>query len=72
MLRLGAKYPAINWTLIDGIFNRTISFRKDADVTVKHGYFEAIEENHQTELPPSPELTSRQSGISLIKYQIKA
>ena len=67
MLRLGAKYPAINWTLIDGVFNRTFSFRKDADVTVKHGYFEDIEENDQTELPPSPELTSRQSGISFIK-----
>ena len=52
--RLGSKYPTINWTLIDGTFNRTFSFRRDADAVVKHGYFEPIPEDANTELPPSP------------------
>ena len=52
--RLGSKYPTINWTLIDGTFNRTFSFRRDADAVVNHGYFEPIPEDAKTELPPSP------------------
>ena len=57
--KLGAKYPAIDWTLIDGTFNRTLSFRKDADATVQHGYWEPLANSNVTELPPMPTLSNR-------------
>lgn len=57
--RLGAKYPPINWTKIDGLFNRTFSFRSDADASVHHGYYERIPRGEPTELPPSPAWTHR-------------
>jgi len=34
------RHPPINWQMINGLFNRTMSFRKDSDVVVRHGYIE--------------------------------
>jgi len=34
------RYPPINWHKINHVFNRTMTFRKDSDVTVRHGYVE--------------------------------
>merc|ERR1719270_365035 len=34
------RYPPINWHRINGVFNRTMSFRLDSDVVVRHGYIE--------------------------------
>ena len=53
--QLGGKYPAINWTALEGVFNRTFSFRRDADVSVRHGYFEKIPPGEVTDLPPRPQ-----------------
>ena len=53
--QLGGKYPAINWTELEGVFNRTFSFRRDADVSVSHGYFEKIPPGQVTHLPPTPQ-----------------
>ena len=40
--QLGAKYPPINWEKLNGIFNRTLGFRNDADAIVRHGYYEKL------------------------------
>ena len=34
------RYPPINWHKINGVFNRTMTFRADSDVVVRHGYIE--------------------------------
>ena len=34
------RHPPINWQKINSVFNRTMSFRKDSDVVVRHGYVE--------------------------------
>ena len=57
--QLGAKYPAINWTEMNGVFNRTFSFRRDADATVSHGFYEKLRPGEVSELPPSPPWTDR-------------
>ena len=57
--RLGAKYPPINWSRIDGTFNRTFSFRSDSDAQVQHGYVEKLPQDSSTDLPPRPAWTSR-------------
>ena len=32
------RHPPINWQKINSVFNRTMTFRKDSDVVVRHGY----------------------------------
>ena len=34
------RHPPINWQKINSVFNRTMTFRKDSDVVVRHGYVE--------------------------------
>ena len=34
------RHPPINWQKINSVFNRTMSFRRDSDVVVRHGYVE--------------------------------
>ena len=75
--KLGAKYPAIDWTLIDGTFNRTLSFRKDADATVQHGYWEPLANSSITELPPMPTLSARfknyhKGNFNISRNKVKA
>ena len=36
----GGRPPPINWQKINSVFNRTMTFRKDSDVVVRHGYVE--------------------------------
>ena len=62
--QLGGKYPAINWTQLEGVFNRTLSFRRDADVTVSHGYFEKIPPGQVTDLPPTPQWSQKFSNYT--------
>jgi len=57
--QLGAKYPPINWKNLDGIFNRTFSFRHDADAVVRHGYFEKVLDDKTTLLPSNPAWTTK-------------
>ena len=38
------KYPPINWHRINGMFNRTMTFREDSDVVVRHGFIEKRKE----------------------------
>ena len=40
---LGRKYPRIAWAKLNGIFNRTMTFRRDADVVVTHGEWNKYE-----------------------------
>ena len=57
--QLGAKYPAINWAELEGVFNRTFSFRRDADASVSHGYFEKIGAGPVSDLATLPEWSSK-------------
>ena len=57
--QLGAKYPPINWEKLNGIFNRTLGFRNDADAIVRHGYYENLKKTQTTELPPNPTWTTK-------------
>ena len=40
--RMGRRYPPIEWARLGGLFNRTLSFRSDADAVVTHGDFVTI------------------------------
>ena len=57
--QLGARYPPINWGSLSGIFNRTFSFREDADAIVQHGYFEKLNEKEMPSLPSNPAWTTK-------------
>ena len=57
--QLGAKYPAINWSELNGVFNRTFSFRRDADATVSHGYSEKMSDDEVSSMPVKPKWSDK-------------
>ena len=66
--QLGGKYPAIDWTRLEGVFNRTLSFRRDADVTVSHGYWEKIPPGQVSDLPPTPRWSHKFSNYTKYNF----
>ena len=66
--QLGGKYPAIDWTRLEGVFNRTLSFRRDADVTVSHGYWEKIPPGQVSDLPPTPQWSHKFSNYTKYNF----
>jgi hypothetical protein len=47
------KLSQVNFSRLNGIFNRTMSYRRDSDVVAKHGTFVKIDENDNEQVLPN-------------------
>ena len=45
----------LKWSKLNGIFNRTMGLRRDADIVVSHGYLKMLERPTNQSLPKEKE-----------------